>query len=217
MNTKTLDRVAASSLFKGINDVKKMMECFRGKVVAFSAGEEIIGYGDAPSLVIITYGGGIVVSEDWFGNRTVINRVGVSGIYGAAYAFSGHEVTTRLVAEADGEAVIINGERLHEHCALHCAEHTQFLYNAVTVISGGCVDFLEHVEHLSRRTMRDKVLAYLTAQSVINGGTEFDIPFSRQELADYLAVDRSALSAELSRMKADGLIDYHRAHFLIKR
>ena len=79
------------------------------------------------------------------------------------------------------------------------------------------MNFLEKVEHLSRRTTREKVLSYLTAQSVKRGGAEFDIPFSRQELADYLAVDRAALSAELARMKRDGLIDFRKSHFRILR
>ena len=217
MNKKTLEKVAASSLFRGIDDVGKMMNCFGARVVRFAAGEEIVGYGDEPAAVIITAGSGTVVSEDWFGNRTVINRLGVSGIFGAAYAFSGHEVTTRLVAAENGEAVMINGRRLHEPCATPCESHTRFLYNAVKVISSSCVGFLENVEHLSRRTTRDKVLSYLTAEAVKRNASEFDIPFSRQELADYLAVDRSALSAELGRMKANGLIDFHRAHFKIKR
>lgn len=215
MDKKTLDKVAESSLFRGISDVGKMMTCFCARRIKFAAGEEIVGYGDEPSVAIITSGSATVVSEDWFGNRTVINRLSESGIFGAAFAFSGHEVTTRLVGAENGEAVLINGRRLHAPCATPCESHTRFLYNAVTVISRSCVGFLENVEHLSRRTMRDKVLSYLSAEAVKRGAREFDIPFSRQELADYLAVDRSALSAELGRMKADGLIDYRRAHFVI--
>lgn len=215
MNEKILEKISASSLFCGISDTEKMLNCFGARVTRFSAGREIVGYGDEPCVVIVTEGAGIVVSEDWFGNRTVIGRVGVSGIFGAAYAFSDHEVTTRFVAAEDGEAVLINGRRLHKPCGEHCESHTRFLYNAVTVISHQCVGFLENVEHLSRRTTRDKVLSFLASQSIKHNAAEFDIPFSRQELADYLAVDRSALSAELGRMKNDGLIDFRRSHFTI--
>ena len=88
-----------------------------------------------------------------------------------------------------------------------------FLHNALYVVSNASVNFLEKIEHLSRRSLRDKIMSYLTAQSIKCGSREFDIPFSRQELADWLAADRSALSAELSRMRADGLIDYNMRRF----
>ena len=216
MDERTIEKIKKSRLMSCIDDLG-LLDCFGARVARYGKGSEIVGYGARPAIVIITAGSATVLSEDWCGNRNIINKLGESGVYGAAFVYSSHEVTSRLVADEDCEAVIMDGEKLHSPCAKNCASHTRFLYNTLKVVSGSCVNFLEKVEHLSRRTTREKVLSYLTAQSVKRGGAEFDIPFSRQELADYLAVDRAALSAELARMKRDGLIDFRKSHFRILR
>ena len=213
MDKEIIERIRACRLMSGIADVEKLLKCFEAREMVFRAGDEVVGYGDRASIVIITEGSAIAVSEDHLGNRNIINRLGVSGMFGAAYVYSGHEVTTRLVAETSGRAVMMGGYRLHGPCEGNCADHTRFLYNTVRAISHSCVGFLEKVEHLSRRTTRENVLSYLGSQAIKHGSASFDIPFSRQELADYLAVDRSALSAELGRMKAEGLIDFTRSKF----
>ncbi len=200
---------------QGISDVEKMMVCFGAREIEKRSGETIVGYGEKASIVIITYGKATVVSEDYFGNRNIINKLSECEIYGAAFVYSRHEVTSRLIADTDVRAVMLDGEKLHKACGENCADHTRFLYNVVKTISQSCVGFLEKTEHLSRRTTREKVLSYLTAESIKKGATEFTIPFSRQELADYLAVDRSALSSELGRMQADGLICFKRSRFKI--
>lgn len=215
MDKEILEKIKQCRLMQGIENVEKLLHCFGAKIRSFEKGEQIVGYGDAPAIVIIVQGSAISLSEDWFGNRNIISRVGECGVFGAAYVYAGHEVTTRLEAAEACRAVFLSGQKIQYPCRNNCLEHTQFLCNAISLVSRSCVRFLEKVEHLSRRTMRDRVLSYLTEQAVKNGKNSFIIPFSRQELADYLAVDRSALSAELSRMKRDGLIDFKRSHFVL--
>lgn len=200
---------------RGVARPEKLLDCFDAKVRKFVKNEEIVGYGDKPVIVIITSGGAITVNEDWFGNRNIISKIGESGVFGAAYVFSEREVSSRLVATEDGEAVILCGKKLHSACSEKCADHTLFIYNALRLVANSCVGFLEKVEHISRRSMREKILSFLSAQAVKNGSDSFTIPFSRQELADYLSVDRSALSSELGRMRDEGLIRFRKSRFEI--
>jgi CRP-like cAMP-binding protein len=69
------------------------------------------------------------------------------------------------------------------------------------------------MEHITKRTTREKLLSYLSEQSRLHGSREFSVPFDRQGLADYLSVERSALSAEMSRLKSEGVINYRKSHF----
>ena len=69
------------------------------------------------------------------------------------------------------------------------------------------------VEHMSQRTLRDKVLSYLSSQAMITGSREFTIPYNRQQLAEYLSVDRSALSSELGKMKKEGILEFRKNWF----
>lgn len=213
MDMRTLEAVSRSPLMTGIKEPDKLLGCFGARKHRFPKDAEIVGYGDDAAIAVITKGSAYAVSEDYSGNRNIINLIGEGGVYGVAFVYSGHAVTTRLVAAEPCEAVLMNGERLHKPCGDLCRDHLRFLYNALSVVSRASVNYLEKIEHLSRRSLRDKVMSYLTAQSIKCGCREFDIPFSRQELADWLAADRSALSAELSRMKADGLIDYNMRRF----
>ena len=215
MDTKTLKEIIDCPLLRGINDAEKLLGCFGARVAEYAKDEEIIGYGDDAAIVIIANGAATVISEDYAGNRNVINKLGKNGVYGVAFVYSGHEVSTRVVAAEKCKAVLLGANRLHEPCGNPCRDHAVFLYNAVKVVSNASVGFLERAEILSRRTIRERVIAYLSAQSRKNGSDEFSIPFSRQELADYLSVDRSALSGELGRMAKDGLLIYKLNRFRI--
>lgn len=216
MDKNYIEKIRNCKLMFGIENLEDMLNCFGTRIANYSENEEIVGYGDSAKIVIILSGSAIVLYEDYLGNRNIINRLGESDIFGAAYLFANHEISTRLVTESKVTAALFNSERIHAPCEKSCINHAKFLYNAVKVISNNCIEFLEKVEHLSRRTMREKVLSYLTACSIKNNSLSFDIPFTRQELADYLAVDRSALSTELSKMQKAGLISFKRSHFHLK-
>lgn len=217
MDKNILEKVKDCRLMQGVIDVEKLLRCFGAHEINRGAGQNIVGYGEKAAIIIIISGKATVISEDYFGNRNIISKLSESGIYGAAFVYSGHEVTSRLVADTDVKAVVLDGEKLHSPCDECCGDHTRFLYNTVRTISQSCVGFLEKAEHLSRRTTRDKALSYLTAESIKQGSDEFIIPFSRQELADYLAVDRSALSSELGHMQSDGLIEFKRSKFKLNK
>ena len=85
------------------------------------------------------------------------------------------------------------------------------------MLAGRNLALTRKMGHMARRTTRDKVLSFLSAQALRAGGPAFDIPLDRQQLADYLAVDRSALSAVLSRLRDEGVLEFHKNHFRLLR
>ncbi|MBO5784224.1 MAG: Crp/Fnr family transcriptional regulator, partial [Clostridia bacterium] len=111
--------------------------------------------------------------------------------------------------------VFLAGWRISSPCAKVCACHQHLIENLLTVLANKNMGLTRKIEHLSCRTTREKLLSYLNEQANLAGTRIFTIPFDRQELADYLSVERSAMSAELSRMKKDGLIDYDRSTFKV--
>lgn len=213
MDKRTLNAVCGSPLMRGIRDAEKLLSCFGAVARRFPKDAQIVGYGEGAAIAVIAKGTAFTVNEDYSGNRNIINSIGEGGVYGIAFVYSGRAVTSRLVAAENCEAVLMSGSRLLRPCENACSDHLTFLRNALGVVANASVNFLEKIEHLSRRSLREKIMSYLTAQSIKCGSREFEIPFSRQELADSLAADRSALSAELGRMKADKLVDFNMRRF----
>ena len=101
-------------------------------------------------------------------------------------------------------------------CNQNCRFHSQIIKNLLSVLARKSLMLSRKMEHTSKRTTREKLLSYLSEQAVLAGSNSFAIPFNRQELADYLFVDRSAMSAELSRMKKEGILEYEKNRFLLK-
>ena len=105
--------------------------------------------------------------------------------------------------------------RVATMCSTSCAFHARLVRNLLGLIAKRTHALTRKIEHTSKRTTRAKLLSYLSDQAESAGSNRFSIPFDRQELADYLSVDRSAMCAELSRMKRDGLVDFQRNQFEI--
>jgi CRP-like cAMP-binding protein len=209
-------------LFSGIeeSDFRILSAClsavkkrFEKNDFVFAAGEE------ADSIGIVLSGAVHVLREDFWGNREILTRVGPGGLFGEAFACAevGAAIPEKLPvsvqAAEESEILLINSRRLHIFCPSACAFHTVLIRNLTRVLAAKNVILTQKLEHVTRRTTRGKLLSYLSEQAKRAGGKVFDIPFSRQELADYLSVDRSAMSAELSRMRDENLLRWHRNHF----
>ena len=100
-------------------------------------------------------------------------------------------------------------------CPSACAHHSRIIRNLLSDLAGKNLLLNEKLTHIAQRTTRAKLMSYLSAEAQRRGVVEFDIPFSRQQLADFLAVERSGLSLELGKMKKEGLLDYHKEHFVL--
>ena len=206
-----------SPLFDGIDpeDRKTLLGCIgyhtatfrKGDIVAFE--EEYIRH-----VGIMIYGSVDMIKEDVWGNKTMLVRIGKNELFGETFACGSDNISlvTYLVSE-DAKILFIPFDRAMHNCTMSCAFHHRLMENMVRIIANKNRDLMRKVEVVSKRTIREKLLAYLSIQTQLQGTRYFEIPLGRVELAEYLCVDRSALTRELAKMKEDGLIDYDRNCF----
>lgn len=132
-------------------------------------------------------------------------------------AHRGAVMTVSVMAEEDCTVLFLNVKRILTTCSSACAHHSRIIRNLLSDLAAKNLAYNEKLTHITQRTTRAKLLSYFSAAARKSGSVEFDIPFSRQQMADYLSVERSGLSLELSRMRKEGLIDFHKNHFVLKR
>ena len=159
-----------------------------------------------------------ILQEDFWGNRSLLGRAGPGDLFAEAFACAG---VLRLPVSVEAceptDVLLLDAGRLSAVCPAACPHHTQMIRNLLRLMAEKNVGLARKVEHMAQRTTRDKLLSYLSAEARRNGGSAFSIPFNRQQLADYLAVDRSAMCSELSRLRDEGLLDFHRSAFVLRQ
>ena len=190
-------------------DTKK--EDFPKEAFVLRAGEPV----DAIGLVLA--GNVLIIQEDIWGNRNILSKAGPGQTFAAAYACApGSKLNVSVIAETPVSTMFLNIKRVLNVCPSACAHHGRIIRNLLSELAEKNLRFNEKLTHMGQRTTRAKIMSYLSAEAQRLGKYEFDIPFSRQQLADYLAVERSGLSLELGKMKKDGLLAYHKNHFILK-
>jgi len=209
----------APALFQGIRqeDMGAMLHCTgyhmgtyrRGQVIALES-EQIKQVG------IVAAGAVDMIKEDLWGNKTLLMRLRKSEMFGETFACSEdtRSVVTFTAAE-DTQVLFIPFYKIMHTCSMACEFHQRLVENMVRIIAAKNRELLRKVEIISKKTLREKILTYLSAQAQLQGSRYFEIPLGRVELAEYLCADRSALTRELSSMKEDGLIDYEKNLFKI--
>jgi len=206
-----------SSLFANIaeDDLQRLCKCLCAWERIFKREAFIFQVGDPVSSVYFILSGRLhIVNEDFWGNRSIIEIMEKDTLFGEAYVFSARKNhLVSVVAAEDSMVLEIDPKSLFECCPNHCSCHTQFIKNALYIVSEKIVRLTEKTSHIMQRTIRSKLLSYLSQCVQVNQSSSFSIPYSRQQLADYLCVDRSALSHELSKLKKQGLIQYQKNHF----
>ena len=159
----------------------------------------------------------LVIQEDIWGNRNLLSRAGPGQTFAAAYACApGSVLNVSIIAETPVTVLLLNIKRVLNMCPSACAHHSRIIRNLLGELAEKNLRFGEKLTHMGQRTTRGKLLSYLSAEAQRLGRYEFDIPFSRQQLADYLAVERSGLSLELGKMRREGLLDFQKNHFVLK-
>jgi cAMP-binding proteins - catabolite gene activator and regulatory subunit of cAMP-dependent protein kinases len=206
-----------SLLFKGISEevLEKLFSCISPIVRTVKQNEFVFYAGDEiRSVYFILSGRMHIVDEDFWGNSSIVEAMNSGIVFGEAYVLSSRQqYLVGVVAAEDSVILEMNPEKLFEVCPKGCPYHVQFMQNLLHLISEKIVILTTKLGHIMRRTLREKLLSYLTKCAQINKSDSFSIPYSRQQLADYLCVDRSALSHELSRLQKEGLICYRKNQF----
>ena len=211
------DSIQGCELFGGmkLDDANRMLECLDAHVISRDRGAVIFVEGShATRFGVVLSGSLVVVKEGLDGKRSIIKRIGEKELVAAAQAFSGAKtMRVRVEADAPCKVLILNAERVGTPCCNACAFHTRLVRNVMRILAAKTLELNAKIEILSHRTTEDRLLAYLRSFADKCGKSEFDIPFDRQQLADFLCVERSALSAEISRLARAGSFDCHKNHF----
>ena len=214
-----LPQTVSSPLFAGIRqeDRRTMLNCIGFSIRRYPKGSVIALEDESIRYIGILLSGAVdMVKEDLWGNKTTILRLRQEELFGESFACGEDDrsLVTFLSAE-DTSILFLPFHKVMHTCSRSCVFHRQLVENMVRVIAGKNREFLRKVEVISKKTLREKILAYLSLQSQLQGSRYFSLPLNRAELADYLCADRSALSRELSAMRSEGLIDFDRNLFRI--
>ena len=206
------------SLFRGIgaDEFGSMLGCIGAEIKAISKGSIILLAGDAPRNVgIVLYGQLHVVREDRDGNRSLIAVMAPGDVFAEALCCAGvSESPVTVIADLDSTVAMMSFERILYICPNSCSFHRELIRNMLKLIAEKNLLLQSHMEIISLKSIRARVMRYIESLAPRHG-REVTIPLNREELADYLCVERSALSHELMRMKKDGLIDYRKNKFVM--
>ena len=156
----------------------------------------------------------LIIQEDLWGHRNILSKCHAGDFFGEPYAASpGAVLNISVVADEDCEIVFLNIQKLLVTCPTACGHHQKLIRNLVSVLANKILILNDKITHVGKRTTREKLLSYLSAESIRHSSLSFDIPFDRQQLADYLCIDRAAMSTEISKLQKEGFIKTHRNHF----
>ena len=214
---KYLPMLKRSPLFLGIGeeDLKSMLRCLNARTAVYRRQEIVLLEGQPASSVGVVLSGRVqIVKEDFSGERSILTEIAPGGLFAEAFACARTaRIPVTAVSVTESEVLWLDYLRVVSSCSSACRFHIILIENMLAVLASKNILLNQKIEHLSKRSTREKLLSYLSDQAAEKGANEFDIPFNRQELADYLCVDRSAMSGELSRMRREGLLSYHSNHF----
>ncbi|MGI5918194.1 MAG: Crp/Fnr family transcriptional regulator [Christensenellales bacterium] len=208
------------SLFEGIRcpELESMLTCLGAKISVYKKGDFMLTAGSPLRHVGAMMSGHAVVSrDDILGNRTVLTVLSPPQLFAESLVCAG--VTTSPVnveAVTDAEVLLIAFDKIVSTCSSCCGHHNLLIKNMMREVARKNLEMSEKLDHLSRKTTRQKIASFLLSQAAKAGSSRFDIALDRQALADYLCVNRSALSRELSGLSDLGLINYHRSSFVIR-
>ena len=206
-----------TKLFAGIGDdeISDVINCLQITVKKYKKDAYVFHSGEhIRSVAILAEGSLLIQKDDYWGNRSIVNRIAAGEIFGESYAMPDSEALLNdVVALEDSTVLLFDIRKIPEVCSNACKFHILLIQNLIQLISLKNRILTQKIDCMAQRTTRGKLTAYLSSQSKKHGGASFDIPFNRQQLADFLAVDRSAMSCELCKMRDDGMLSFKRNHF----
>lgn len=214
------DFLATTPLFKGSTpeEIGGMLNCLEACVKRFAAGDHVFRADDVIQKMGLMLEGLVRIENvDTWGNVSIITSYGPGELICETYAAIPNEpLMVNVVASEDSTIMFLSLKKVLTTCSNTCPNHSRTSTNIVSLIARRNLELSRRILHGAPRTIRGKVLAYLSYEAERAKSPEFTIPYDRKQLADYLGVDRSALSAELSRMQKAGLIETKRSHFTLK-
>ena len=207
----------SAPMFQNIEEAELygLLGCLHAKPRSYEKGALILRAGDPITGFGMVLSGRVQVTrEDLYGTRTLLTQLDVGDLFAEAFAFaSAPSLPVSVEAASECAVLFLDHTRMLSPCDNGCAFHTQLIRNMMGILAKKNLRLNSKIQHISRRTTREKLLSFLNEQANMHKSAQFIIPFDRQELADYLCVERSAMSAELSRLQKEGVLSYHKSAF----
>lgn len=204
-------------LFSGIElqELEAMLGCLDARSVMLDKEQPVFREGDPADFVGVVLSGAVrVLRTDFYGNQTIVGQVEPGELFGEAFSCAGEsKLPVSVIATQPSRVLLLDLRRVLTLCGNACLFHSRIVRNLVQVLAQKNLQLNRKLDIASRRSTRDKLMAYLTAQAKQQKSAQFTIPFDRQALADYLGVERSAMSAELSKLQKEGLLETRKNWF----
>ena len=212
--------LAGTRLFQGIreHEIEAMLTCLSAEERTYGKDAYIYRAGDVTGRLGVVMEGAVnIIKDDVWGNRKIIENIGGGQICGETYAcLKGEPLMVDVQASERSRILFMDVNRILTTCSSSCDFHNRLIRSLMYVLAGKNLMLTKKMDIITPKSLRERVMVYLSQESVKQGCRTVTVPFNRQQMADYLSVDRSALSAELSRMQRDGVISYEKNRFTIQ-
>ena len=209
-----------TKLFAGVGEegIGAMLTCLGARLRTFKKGEYVLRQGEHRNDILVLAGGSLhIQKDDYWGNRSILGQIGIGEIFGEAYAApESGTLLNDVIALEDSAVFFFDVKRIITTCSSACRFHTRVVQNLFFTISEKNRSLVRKLDYMSKRTTREKLIAYLSEEAKKENSPYITIPFNRQQLADYLSVDRSAMSKELCRMRDEGLLEFEKNQFKLR-
>lgn len=208
-----------TQLFAGIGEteISAMLNCLQANLRTYKKGDYVFREGERlDKITVLVEGKLLIQKDDFWGNRSIVNVIRIGEMFGEAYiAPESGSILNDVIAEENSAVIFFDVHRILTTCPSACRFHSMIIENLFFAISEKNRKLVQKIGHISKRTTRAKLFSYLSEEAKHHNSNHFTIPFNRQQLADFLSVDRSAMSNELSKMRDEGLILFERNEFTL--
>ncbi|MCI8885628.1 MAG: Crp/Fnr family transcriptional regulator [Dorea sp.] len=209
-----------TQLFYGLkeDEITSLLGCLNAEKRSYKKGEVILSEGSTTENSGIVLSGMVMISCcDIWGNNSILGNAAPGSIFAEVYAcIPGQPLLVTVSAAEDTSILFMNVGRILTTCSNACPFHARLAQNLLTVCAHKNLQLSQRIQHTSSKSVRGRLMSYFSECAKHFGSNSFLVPYNRQQLADYLNVDRSALCNELSKMQKDGMIEYTRNHILLK-
>lgn len=210
-------QITDAAIFRGIDpaDVEVMLPCLKCAERTYERGELVLRAGEPARRIGVLLSGRLHIEiVDAWGSVTVLESVNPGEPFAVAYACGKDSVMdVDVVADEKSQVAMLDAAHAMHACPKQCACHATLVRNLLISMASKNVALNRRAMATAPKSVREKILAYLSLQQKLHGRREFAIPFTQEKLAAYLGIDRSTLSAELSALRAEGVLGYRGKHF----
>ena len=207
-----------TKLFAGVGDseIESMLSCLGARLKTYKKGAYVFRQGEhITDITVLAEGRLHIQKDDYWGNRSILGEISAGEMFGEAYAYDSGAMLNDVVAVEDSAVICLDVKRVLTTCSNACRFHAIVVQNLFFAISEKNRKLVQKLSHMSKRTTREKLISYLSEQAKKQNSATFTIPFNRQQLADFLSVDRSAMSGELCKMRDEGLLEFEKNQFVL--